>query len=131
VRLRGLGDLSYSMNGRRYQMLRSRGVPAWLQLLGAPSNRRCVPQTNFIILMGVGIRSLRISSFPAEPHSWFCALAVFFEELIRTGICLCKIINVLFFPESARPKAGPGDSGRKGIWLTIPTCIHGTALLRQ
>jgi hypothetical protein len=31
------------MNGRRYQMLRSGGVPAWLQLLGALGNRRmCV-----------------------------------------------------------------------------------------
>jgi hypothetical protein len=29
------------MNGRRYQMLRSGDVPAWLQLLGAAGNREC------------------------------------------------------------------------------------------
>jgi hypothetical protein len=72
--------------------------------------------------------------------------------VVRTGICLGKIIdvvffprppgqkpgcetrkerNVVFFPGSAGRKAELGDSGGKGIWLTIATCIHGTALLRH
>jgi hypothetical protein len=36
-----VGFSSNLMNGRRHQMLRSGGIPAWLQLLGAPGNREC------------------------------------------------------------------------------------------
>jgi hypothetical protein len=61
-----VGFSSNLKNGRRYQMLRSGGVPAWLQLLGAQGNRKVCVSKSF----WMNPASCRRAATTGRPNAW-------------------------------------------------------------